>query len=196
LVQVNVETQEIDCPRTQEFGGRIVRESAKTLRVDFFCFPNQFIDKIADRPAAAPANNIRRDLVDDTEGEHGGVMPAVGDRLPDCLPGFLASKTRIQETKVLIPGYVDKHFQPILSGEIEKPPGGSMIHPDQVGVQLLDQDKIPGCLFSSGKSATRGIRGKGSVRNALDVKLFFTQPEEFTVHANARPKRSRSSHGF
>ena len=196
LVQVDVETDEIDVLRMQELGGRIVGERAKAFRVCPLCLQDQFIDKIAHRGHTAPAHDVRRDLVDNAESKNRRMLRAIRYRLADRRARLLPALFGIQKAQVLIPGNVNKQLQALLLREVEQPPGRNVIHAKDIGSQSSDQGKIFECPLGRSKEGTCRIRLEGPIGHAFDVKFFFAYPEEFSVHANARPRRSRSSHGL
>ena len=81
LVQIDVEAEEIHALRAQELRGRIIGEGAEALRVRPLGLLDQFINEVGDRLRAAPAHDVRRDLVGDAEGEDRRV-PRAGEHRP------------------------------------------------------------------------------------------------------------------
>ena len=90
-MQVDVETIKIDISRPEIFRGGEIPKRAKTFGSHIFDFINEFIDEIRHAGAAAPADDIRGDLIDDADGEYGGVPGAGMSRLPHCQTRFLSN---------------------------------------------------------------------------------------------------------
>ncbi len=69
-MQINIEANEIRALGAQEFSGRIISERAEALWVHSFGLVDKIIYEIGNRPGAAPANDVRRNLIGDAVGEH------------------------------------------------------------------------------------------------------------------------------
>ena len=194
LVQIDVEAEEVHALRAQKFRGRIIGEGAEALRVRPLGFVDQVINEVGDRPRAAPAHDVRRNLVGDAEGEDRRMTRAGEDGPAHRFARLGPLLRRVQETEVLVPRNVDEHLEFVLGGQVEKPLGRDVIDADEVGPEFADLGKVRRRLFRRGKRLARGIRRKRTVRHALDVELLFAEPEELAVHAHAWPGGSRDCH--
>ncbi len=69
VMEVNVETDEVDVLRMQKFSRGKRREGAEAFRIDRFGRLHQVLDEIGHRADAAPADDFRRDLIHHAVGE-------------------------------------------------------------------------------------------------------------------------------
>ncbi len=196
LVQIDVETKEIHALRAQKFGGRKIGEGAQAFRVRPLGCVNEIIDEIGDRLRAAPAHDVRWNLVGDAEGENGRMSRAGEHGSAHRLASFGALGGRVEETEMLVPGNVDEHLQLVLGGQVEKPLGGDVIDADEVRPEFADLGKVAGGLFRRGERLAGGIRREWAIRQALGVEFLFAEPEEFAIHAHTWRRGSRDCHAL
>ena len=194
LVQIDVEADEIHALRAQKLGGRVIREGAEALRVRPLGLLDQVVNEVGDGLGAAPAHDVRRNLIGDAEREDRR-MPRAGEHGPaHRFARFGSLGGRVQEAEMLVPGDVNQHLELVLAGQVEKPLGRDVINPDEVGPQLADLRKVARRLLRRGKRLARRIRRERTVRHALDVEFLFAEPEELAVHAYAWHRGSRDCH--
>src|SRR6185312_2828697 len=89
LVQVNIETAEINSLRPQEFCWRKRGESAQGLIIDSLGFFDKKVDKALDLPHTAPAHNFRGNLIYHTVSENCRMSPLIGHSPANCFPSVL-----------------------------------------------------------------------------------------------------------
>src|SRR5207253_2002075 len=132
LMQINIKANEIYFLGSQELSRRKGAERAKTVRIDGLGFVHQFIDKARYPGGAAPANDLRRNLVDHAQSEHCRMVLASLGRLahgPACL---LLDLVTLEEAEVLGPGHIDEELQSLLGCQIQKPAGRNVIYTEEV----------------------------------------------------------------
>jgi hypothetical protein len=83
MMQIDIETEEIDVLGPEELGGRIIRNRTEAVRIlrpgDF----HQLLDEVGDPADSAPADDIRRNLVDQAVGKYRRVPHAGPHDAPD-----------------------------------------------------------------------------------------------------------------
>jgi hypothetical protein len=114
IVEINVVAEEIDVLRFEKFGGRVIAEGAKAGGIDRFYRCDQFLDELTDLCRPAPAHDVGRDFVDDTDCENGRMARAgfggFAHGRNRFFPGFIG----IEKTEMLVPGHVDENAQVVV----------------------------------------------------------------------------------
>ena len=183
LVQIDIETEEVHALRAQKLGGRIIRKGAQAIRVRPFGLLDQVINEVGDGLRAAPAQNVRGNLVGDAQREDRR-MAGAGERSPAhrfSRFGSLGGESRKQ--RCLFQGMSMSTLSLCSAGQVEKPLGRDVVNPDEVGPEFADLRKVPGGLLRRSERLAGCIRRKRTIRQALGVEFPFAEPEELAVHA-------------
>src|SRR5581483_9027718 len=194
LVQVDIEGNEIETVRPEEFRGGKICEGAEATGIRVFGFGDQFVNESGHGAGTAPANDVGGDFVGDAEGEHGGMAVAGTDRIANGGPSLIAQAGRIEKAEMLGPGDVHEHAQFVFRGEIQEPARGDIINAHEIGAELAYLGEVTGDLFARGKMGIGGIRGEGAVRDAFGKELPVADAKELSVHRGTGEGRQRRSH--
>ena len=85
LVQVNIKADKVDALRMEKFRRWKGSERAQAIRINGLGHIHQFLDKIRHRADAAPAHDLRGNLVDHAVGEDRAVALAGQDGFSHCV---------------------------------------------------------------------------------------------------------------
>jgi hypothetical protein len=113
IVEIDVEADEIDLARPQIFGGREIGEGEEAIGRFGSCRCDQVIDEIFDRSSRREADDVRRDFVDDADGENRRVIAALRAALRTAAWACSVTFGIADERQVLGPGSRRERFQPI-----------------------------------------------------------------------------------
>ncbi len=172
-MQIHIKAEKIQALRPQKFCWRIIGERAETIQVHPLGLCHQFIYELRHRPCAAPAHNVRRNLVCHAVGKHRRVPRARTHRFAHRLPRPGLQPGRVQKTKMFVPRDVNQHLDPLFLRQIKKPARGYMIYPHQVGAEFPDLSQILRRLFARCIRSPSGIRREWAVGDALQAKFPF-----------------------
>ena len=182
LVQVDVEREEIEVPRPEEFRRRIVAHRAEAVGIDLLGGVDQLVEELLHLGCSAPAGDVRGDLVHDAEGEDRGMASALADGIADGLEGLFPVFLPVEKAQPGRPRDVDQKLEVELLGHVQKPPGRGVVDAEDVGPEFPDQLEVRTCPFGRGEEVSRRVGLEGPVGEALDVELPRAEPEELPVH--------------
>ena len=150
-----------------ELGRRIIREGAQAIGIDLLGLGHEFIDEVRHLAAAAPADDVRRDLVRDAEREHGRMFGARFHGIAHGIARFLPQFLRIEKRKVFAPGDVHQKFEAVFLRQVQHPARRNVINADDVGVEFTDLREVFRRLLARGKGTGGAVRRERPVGNPL-----------------------------
>ena len=83
-----------------------------------------------------------------------------------------------------IPGNVDKDFEILRDGEVEKPFRGNVINADDVRAEFANLSEVSGRLLGRCEQLAGSIGSEWPISNAPGVKFLFAEPEKFAIHGH------------
>jgi hypothetical protein len=181
FVQVHVEANEVDVAGLEVFGGREVRERDEAIWRLRLGHRHQFVDELLDLLGAAEPHDVRRDFVDDADGEHRRVVAAGAGAVAHRLVRLPRHLRVADEREVLGPGDVQEDLQPELLGHVQEPLRRHVVDADAVGAEGGELLEVPPDLVALRQRQPFTAGGEGAVGDALDVELLGPQAEELAV---------------
>ena len=189
VVQVNVETVEIDVLREEIFRRRITRVGKENVRIDLAPDPNEMLDKFRHPAHAEPAHHrgrrfrSRPDNRRSPDDRHSRPPPLRTDRDDRIARAFLR-----KELDMLRPRQRDQDAHPGSRAAIEKPERRDVINANDVDPELAHLGEIALRLIGWPKIVPVRVRFERPVGDAFDEELAVAFEEKF----RDRTDRARS----
>ena len=195
-MQIDVEADEIQVLRAEEFRWREICERAEAIRIERLGLGNEFINELRNRLGAAPPHHVGGNLIRHAERKHRRMLCTTDDRAPHRFPRRLALRQVVEKTEVLVPRNVHEKFEIVLLRKVENPFRRDVIDADDIRAKFADEREILRGLINGRPWLTGRIGREGAVGNALHEELGLAQPEEFAIHADAWSALTRRTHAL